>query len=87
MLIHKTKLDSGTSFDYKVMQIEELPKEVTEARNHLYYVRTKQNIYCLGMKDHLVKARYYKKVATSLPKLIELGYLIVKGQFSVLLMI
>lgn len=81
------QLESGTSFDYKVEQIEELPKEVGDARNHLYYVRTKQNLFCLGMADHQVKASYYKDVRGFLPQVLQFGFLIVKGQFSLTLMI
>jgi hypothetical protein len=63
------KIDSGTSHDYKIEQIEELPLEVSDARNYIYYLRTKQNLYCLSIKDHSVKAQYYKTITPSLPKL------------------
>lgn len=34
------KIDSKTSKDYKIKQIEDLPKEVVDVRNHIYYVMT-----------------------------------------------
>lgn len=73
--------------EFKIVQIEELPLEIADARDHVYYVRTKQNLQCLSKKDHFMKARYYKKITPSMPKLLSFGYLLVKNQFSLTLMI
>eukprot|EP00347_Sterkiella_histriomuscorum_P009845 403339654 len=45
------KLDAKTSKDYKVLQIEDPPKEVEDSKNHVYYAMTTQNLYCLSKKD------------------------------------
>lgn len=48
---------------------------------------TKQNLFCMSKKEHAVKAKYFKKVSNSMPKLLRFGYLSVKQHFSLIIMV
>lgn len=55
-------LDKDEGLEHKaIIQIEELPQEVLDARNHVYYVLTRSNLYCLSKVDNSIMQTFYKK--------------------------
>ena len=70
-----------------------MPPEVEEARFLLYYVLTKDNLYCLSLADHSVKQLFYKREISTeempheKPGLKQFGFLVVKQRFSLILAI
>ncbi|CDW73878.1 syntaxin-binding protein 5-like [Stylonychia lemnae] len=86
--IKTVRVDSKTSKDYKFVQIEDLPSQIEDSKTHVFYALTSQNLYCISKKDQsTIKASYFKKVTSKMPKLKRFGYMIVKEKFSMLLMI
>lgn len=45
----------------KIKQIEELPQEIPEIRGKIFYIMSKENLYCFSLTDFSLKSQYFKK--------------------------
>lgn len=75
------------------MQIEELPDDIVEAKNHVYYILSLSNLYCLSRSDNKIMKTFYSEEGDSdfnkdqMPLLMQFGFLVVKTKFALILII